>query len=176
MVCMFPVRVKEQPSFFLCLFFCQVWRGYTNRAVCLCVCLCVSTLTAGQIDVRSKNLVQGLTLMTSQMSLMVKVIGQGHLVEKCNFGVLAWVFCPLIAISARKAFMCIYALNFTHAQANFVHANVQNKEICTWAQIGSARGRCSNTLVFLLWLEWTIEQPRSLDNYSRDSWILCCYA
>ncbi len=44
--------------------------------VCVSVCQCVGTLTAERIDVRSQNFVQGLTLMTSRGSLMVKVIGQ----------------------------------------------------------------------------------------------------
>ncbi len=58
----------------------------------------MNTLMAEPISVRSQNLVQGLTLMTSQTSLMVKVIG--HPVEKCNFGVKARVLCPIIDISA----------------------------------------------------------------------------
>ena len=40
--------------------------------------------------------------------------------------------------------------NFAHAHANFLHAHVRNHEICVQAQIGLARGRCSNTLVFFL--------------------------
>ncbi len=40
--------------------------------------------------------------------------------------------------------------NFARARTNFVRAHVQNHEICARAQIGLARGRCSNTLVFLL--------------------------
>ncbi len=51
----------------------------------MCACQFVSTLTAEQIDVWSQTLVQRLTLMTSQMSLMVKVI----LLKKCNFWALA---------------------------------------------------------------------------------------
>ena len=42
--------------------------------------------------------------------------------------------------------MC--AQNFAHVH---VHTNfARNHEICVQAQIGSARGRCSNTLVFFL--------------------------
>ena len=44
--------------------------------VCVSVCLSVSALTAEPFDVRSRNLVQGLTLIISWMSSMVKVIGQ----------------------------------------------------------------------------------------------------
>ncbi len=55
-------------------------RGYKNGAVCVCVCVCVcasvSALTADPFDIWSRNLVQGLTLMTSWTSLLVKVIGQ----------------------------------------------------------------------------------------------------
>ncbi len=53
-------------------------RGYKNGAVCVCVCQSVSTLTAELFDVRSPNLVQGLILITSRTSSMVKVKGQGH--------------------------------------------------------------------------------------------------
>ena len=60
------------------------------------------------IDIRLQNLVQGLTLMISWTSLMVKVIGQRSRSSswKSNFGVLAWVFCPIIDINACKGFMC----------------------------------------------------------------------
>ena len=55
-------------------------RGYRNGAVCVSVCLCVcqlvSTLTAERIDILSRNLAQGLTLMESWTSLMVNVKGQ----------------------------------------------------------------------------------------------------
>ena len=55
-------------------------RGYKNRAVCGCVCLsvcpCVNTLSVEPIDILSQNLVQGLTLMISWKSLMVKVVGK----------------------------------------------------------------------------------------------------
>ncbi len=85
--------------------------------MCLCVGQCVNTLTAEPIDLPSQNLVQGLTLMKSRPSLLVKVVGErsSHQVEKCNFGVLAWVLCPVIDISACKGFMCVHAQNFTHA-------------------------------------------------------------
>ena len=55
----------------------------TEPFVCLCVCVCqlVSTLTAERIDLRSRNLAQGLTLIKSWRSLMVKVKGQGHQVK-----------------------------------------------------------------------------------------------
>ncbi len=49
-------------------------------SVSVCVCQCVGTLTAERIDVRSQNLVQGLTLMTSLGSLMVKVIQMKNLI------------------------------------------------------------------------------------------------
>ncbi len=62
-------------------------RGYKNGAisVCVCVCQCVNALTAEQMDVWSQNLVQTLTLMTSQVSLMVKVKGPGHRAKKRDF-------------------------------------------------------------------------------------------
>ncbi len=50
--------------------------------VCVCVCVCVSVclsvsaLTAEPFSVRSRNLVQGLTLIISWTSSKVKVIGQ----------------------------------------------------------------------------------------------------
>ena len=44
--------------------------------MCVCVCVCVSALTAELIEVWSQNSTEGLTLMTSRTSLMVKVIGQ----------------------------------------------------------------------------------------------------
>ncbi len=50
--------------------------------VCVCVCASVSALMAEPFDIWSQNLVQGLTLMTSRMSLLVKVKGQGHEVKK----------------------------------------------------------------------------------------------
>ena len=40
--------------------------------------------------------------------------------------------------------MCVHAQNYAHTHA-------RNHEICTQAQIGSACGRCSNTLVFLFY-------------------------
>ena len=49
------------------------------------VCLFVSALTAEPIDIWSRNLVHGLTLIISQTSLLVKVIGQGHKVKKTSF-------------------------------------------------------------------------------------------
>ncbi len=59
--------------------------------------------------------------MTSRTSLMVEVIGQRSRSSggKCNLGVLAWVFCPVIDISACKGLMCIHAQNFAYAQAKF---------------------------------------------------------
>ena len=53
-------------------------RGYRNGAVCVCVCVClfVSALTAEPLNIWSRNLVQGLTLIISRTSLLVKVIGQ----------------------------------------------------------------------------------------------------
>ncbi len=45
-------------------------------SVRLCVCLSFSSLTPEPFDVRTQNLVEGLTLTISQMSSMVKVIGQ----------------------------------------------------------------------------------------------------
>ncbi len=50
--------------------------------VCVCVCQFVNTLTTERIEVWSRNLTHGLTLMKSQTSLMVKVKGQGHQVKK----------------------------------------------------------------------------------------------
>ena len=55
--------------------------------------------------------------------------GQGHTVEKCNFGVLAWVFCPIIDITACKGFMSVHVQNFVHARANFAHAHARNHKI-----------------------------------------------
>ncbi len=56
--------------------------------------------------------------------------GQGHPDEKSNFGVLAWVFCPIIDISACKGFMCIRAQNLAHGHANSAHAHARNHKIC----------------------------------------------
>ena len=61
--------------------------------VCVCVCVCVwvgvclfvSALTAEPFDIWSRDLVQGLTLIISRTSLLVKVIGQGHEVKKKLF-------------------------------------------------------------------------------------------
>ena len=67
-------------------------RGHKDGAscgcvsVCLSVCQCANAPMAEAIDVWSQNLVQGLTFVTSWTSLMVKVKGQGHQVEKGNFG------------------------------------------------------------------------------------------
>ena len=108
----------------------------------VCVCLSVSTLTAEPFGVRSWNLVQVLTLIISWTSSKVKVIGQGHPVKNIIFRVLARGF----YVINDKDFMCMCARNFAHAHAHFAHA--RNHEICTRAQMGSARGRCSNTLVF----------------------------
>ncbi len=59
--------------------------GYRNGAVRLCVCIClpISALTAELFDVLSRYLVQGLTLMISWMSLMVKAILSVMYVCKC---------------------------------------------------------------------------------------------
>ncbi len=58
----------------------------TEPFVCLCVCVCVcqlvSTLTAERINVRSRTLAQGLPLMKSWTSFMVKVKDQGHQIKK----------------------------------------------------------------------------------------------
>ena len=119
------------------------------------MCVSVYLLALSQLhwaalfDRWSTNLVQGLTLMTSLMSLMVKVISQGHPVEKCSFRVLAWVFCALIGISAWKRFMCVHAQNSVHVLANSTHRHARNHEICLWAQTGSARGGAANFTVFL---------------------------
>ena len=48
----------------------------TEGGLCVCVCQFVNTLMTERIDVRSRNLAQGLTLIKSWTSLMVKVIGQ----------------------------------------------------------------------------------------------------
>ena len=53
--------------------------------VCLCVCQCGKIITAELFNIRSQNLVPGLTLMKSWTSLMVKVIGHGHPVENVFF-------------------------------------------------------------------------------------------
>ncbi len=56
-------------------------RGYQIGAICLsvcrCVCVCasVSSLTSEPFDLRTQNLVHALTMMISQMSSKVKVIG-----------------------------------------------------------------------------------------------------
>ncbi len=51
-------------------------RNYKNWAVFVPVWVSVSTVTAELFEVRSRNLVQGLTLIISWTSSMVKVIGQ----------------------------------------------------------------------------------------------------
>ena len=55
-------------------------RGYKNGSVCGCVCVsvcvCVNTLMAELFDIWSPNLVQGLTLIISWTSLILRVIGQ----------------------------------------------------------------------------------------------------
>ncbi len=55
-------------------------RGYRNGpvcvSVCVCVCQCVNTLMPEALNLWSRNLVQGLTLMISRRSSMVTVIGQ----------------------------------------------------------------------------------------------------
>ncbi len=73
----------------------------------LSVCPCVSALTAEPIDVRSQNLVQGLTLMTSRTSLNVKVKGEGHPVDECNFGVLTR-FSVLSLTSVQTKLPCVF--------------------------------------------------------------------
>ena len=68
-------------------------RGYRNGAVCVSVCVCecvcvcvfVSALTAESFDIWSPNLVQGLTLIISRTSVLVKVKDQGHDVQKRHF-------------------------------------------------------------------------------------------
>ena len=47
----------------------------TEPSVCVSVCVSVSVLTAEPFDIRSRNLVQGLTLIIPWRSLKVKVIG-----------------------------------------------------------------------------------------------------
>ena len=42
-----------------------------------CLCLIVSAFSSEPFDVQTKNLVEGLTLKTSQMNSKVNVIGQG---------------------------------------------------------------------------------------------------
>ena len=63
-----------------CIFTSRVisW-GYKNGPVRLCVCLFASTLTAKLLGSQK---VQGLTLMISWTSSVVKVKGQGHRVKK----------------------------------------------------------------------------------------------
>ncbi len=55
-------------------------RGYKIGPVCVCVsvsvCLLVSALTAEPFDIQTRNLLEALTLIISQMSSKVKVIGQ----------------------------------------------------------------------------------------------------
>ncbi len=59
----------------------------TVPSVCVCVSvsLSVSALTAEPFEVWSRYLVQGLTMMTSWTSSMVKVLGQSHQVKKMSF-------------------------------------------------------------------------------------------
>ena len=57
-------------------------RGNRIGPVFPSVCQFVSALMAKPFDVLAPKLVQGLTLIKSQTSLTVKVIGQGHQVEK----------------------------------------------------------------------------------------------
>ncbi len=100
--------------------------------MCVSVCQFVNTLTAELVDVRLQNLVQELTLMTSRTSLMVKVKGHGHPVEKCNFRVLAWVFCPIIDISAKKV-SCAFTRRISRMRRQILCTRMH---ICARAQTG----------------------------------------
>ena len=60
--------------------------------VCVSVCHLASALMAKQIDLQTWKLAQGLGLITSDMSLMVNVIGQGHQVKNVIFSCWALAF------------------------------------------------------------------------------------
>ncbi len=74
-----PNRIKGRLFFFFIYYVPRQrlrLQKRTRLCVSLCVCLFVSTLTAEPFDKWSQNLVQGLTLIISQRSLLVRVTGQ----------------------------------------------------------------------------------------------------
>ncbi len=77
--------------------------------VCVSVCLSVSALTAEPFGIRSRNLVQGLTLIISWTSSKVKVIGQGHSVKNVIFRVLAWGFYVINVVKISCA--CVHRIS-----------------------------------------------------------------
>ncbi len=123
----------------------------------LCGCPSINTLQAELFDIRSGNLVQGLTLMTSWTSLMVKVMGQRSRssISKIILGV-SLGFSVLKVISDIRMCKCfIYVCG-----QNFVHTHVQNRKICARAQIRAGNNTmggapaCQGLLWISLVLRW----------------------
>ena len=115
----------------------------TEPFVCVCVCLCqlVSTLMAERIDVRTQNLVQGSTLIKSWTSLMVKVTRSKNVMS--DF---------LASVPVYKMLACSVTLwcNVT----SWYDIKLRRHDVTAWhylsfcCEIGSARGRYCNNLVF----------------------------
>ena len=114
--------------------------------VCLSVCLFVSALTAEPFDIGSRNLAQGLTVMISWTSSMVKVKGQGHQVKKRDFlDFVIWVSrCQTQAYGVTKDSI-IYGVTSWHHMTS-LHDVTWRHRMMTQP---TGRGRCSNTSVFL---------------------------
>ncbi len=108
----------------------------TEPSVGVCVsqsgCQCVNALTAEPIDIRSQNLVQGLTLimlMISWATLIVKVIGQ----RSRSLGQKSWLLISGLCARIQNV-MSLY--------------DAQCHSLTSWCYTGSASGRYRNTLVF----------------------------
>ena len=81
---LFLSRVSGLPS-------CVSGQGYKIGPMRLCVCLSVSTLLTEPFDVRTQNLVGGLTMTISWTSSMVKVIGQRSKVKVVIFKIVIFL-------------------------------------------------------------------------------------
>ena len=100
-----------------------------DGAVCLSLCVCqfVNTLTTERIDEWSRNLTQGLTLLKSRTSSMVNVTRSKNVMS-----MIFWLQCQ---------YAKCWPMVWRHDVTAWRH-------LSSCCEMGSARRRCSNTLVF----------------------------
>ncbi len=113
-------------------------------------------------------------------NILDKFEGQGHRskvkviqIKNVIFRVLAWVLCVINGIKISCA--CVHR-NFVHVHARNLGMRMRriDHEICARAQIGPARGRCSNTLVFFYSMEMTWKHTKKgfyLSFINMKEWV-----
>ena len=133
---------------------------HVETVLSVCVCPCVNALKAKVLEVWSQNLVHvvhGLTSMTSRLSLMVKVYRSKVKVTRSK----KW--CQ--QFSDFSAWIDNAGLMWCHGMMCKLHMTSRDvmtsqlDVLMSCCEIGLARRRCSNTLVFLERWNWFSTVP-----------------